>query len=261
MYKQSNLNIQKNNINSLIKYEEEGNIIYQRAQDGYINATAMCKTAGKAWGNYYKSSNTQEFLDALSSDLPNGRTGIILTNKGGIPSMQGTWVHPDVAIHLAQWLSPRFAVKVSKWIREWLSGKTSKSNLSYHLSRYLMNINQIPMGHFSILQEMTITLTAQLEQQGYIIPKNIVPDISEGKIFAKWLKNKGIDTDKMPTYLHRYEDGRVVKAKLYPVEYLPDFRNHLTNVWLPQYAHKYFKKRDESILPYLNQILQLNATC
>ena len=28
----------------------------------------------------------------------------------------GTWIHPKVAINLAQWLSPDFAVLVSNWI-------------------------------------------------------------------------------------------------------------------------------------------------
>ena len=30
---------------------------------------------------------------------------------------QGTWIHPDLAIQLAQWISPKFALQVSKWIR------------------------------------------------------------------------------------------------------------------------------------------------
>ena len=27
------------------------------------------------------------------------------------------WIHPDLAIQLAQWISPPFALQVSKWIR------------------------------------------------------------------------------------------------------------------------------------------------
>ena len=29
-----------------------------------------------------------------------------------------TWVHPQVAINIAQWISPEFDVQVSKWIFE-----------------------------------------------------------------------------------------------------------------------------------------------
>jgi hypothetical protein len=48
-----------------------------------------------------------------------------ITNKKFIDSKkgnslnfeQGTWIHPDLAIQLAQWISPSFALQVSYWIR------------------------------------------------------------------------------------------------------------------------------------------------
>jgi len=40
------------------------------------------------------------------------------TKKGNTNEFnQGSWVHPDLAIQLAQWLSPIFAIQVSSWIR------------------------------------------------------------------------------------------------------------------------------------------------
>lgn len=30
----------------------------------------------------------------------------------------GSWVHPDLAVQIANWLSPTFALKISKWVRE-----------------------------------------------------------------------------------------------------------------------------------------------
>jgi hypothetical protein len=45
-------------------------------------------------------------------------TELVQSIRGGTPELQGTWVHPQVAIALAQWLSPEFAVKVTKWERE-----------------------------------------------------------------------------------------------------------------------------------------------
>jgi hypothetical protein len=156
-------------------------------------------------------------------------------------------------------LSPKFAVKVSKWVMDWLSGKRPQNNLPYHLRRYLANTKNVPHGYFSVLQEMNIALVAPLEQQGYIIPEDVVPDISEGIMFAGWLKRQGVDTDKMPTYRHRYEDGRVVSAKLYPLKYLVAFREHILKVWLPKKAKEYFETRDTQALPYLNRILQFNS--
>ena len=36
--------------------------------------------------------------------------------------MQGTWVHPHVAINLGQWLSPKFAVRVAQIVEDWGRG-------------------------------------------------------------------------------------------------------------------------------------------
>jgi len=243
----------------LIKHEEEGQLIYQRFTDGYVNATTMCKVANKRLNDYGRLKETKEFIKELSTVAGIPATALVCTIQGGHPELQGTWVHPQVAINLGQWLSAKFAVKVSQWIFDWMNGKTPKGNLPYHLRRYLTNVKRIPNGYFSILQELYITLIAPLEARGYILPEKLIPDISEGRIFCKWLRSKGINTDKMHTYKHKYEDGRIVDAKLYPSEYLHAFRQHLSRVWLPKQAVKYFKERDVSILPYLNNILQSNA--
>ena len=44
-------------------------------------------------------------------------------------STQGTWVHPQVAINIAQWISPTFDVKVSGWVYEvMMTGKVDITN-------------------------------------------------------------------------------------------------------------------------------------
>ncbi|WP_419902348.1 KilA-N domain-containing protein [Kiloniella sp.] len=48
---------------------------------------------------------------------------VIVAEQGrGDRVTQGTWVHPKVAIHLAQWLSPEFAVQVTNWVFDWMNG-------------------------------------------------------------------------------------------------------------------------------------------
>lgn len=100
----------------LVQYEIEHEIIYQRVKDGYINATAMCKAAEKLFGHYNSVKAHQEFFAELSADIGIPISELIQAIKGGDPQLQGTWVHPQLAIHLAQWLSPKFAVRVSKGI-------------------------------------------------------------------------------------------------------------------------------------------------
>ena len=44
---------------SLINHEIEHTLIQQRAVDGYIHATAMCRVAGKKFADYYRLGQTQ----------------------------------------------------------------------------------------------------------------------------------------------------------------------------------------------------------
>lgn len=105
----------------LIPHEMDGITVYQRASDGYFNATAMCQAAGKRLNDYTRLAHTVEFLEVLSSATGNPVADLVISNMGGMPDVKGTWVHPDVAIHLAQWCSAKFAVQVSRWVREWFT--------------------------------------------------------------------------------------------------------------------------------------------
>ena len=104
---------------SLTKQFNEFNIRV-RDTDGYIHATDMCKVGkGKKYNDYFRLSTTQEFLNELIllTGIPADR---IIQGKGG--RYGGTWVHPHIAINLAQWVSPIFAVKVAGWVSRFISG-------------------------------------------------------------------------------------------------------------------------------------------
>jgi hypothetical protein len=230
----------------LIPHVVASEVVQQRVHDGYINATAMCQAAGRRWNDYGRIGPAVAFIDALAAETGLPVTELVQIVRGGEPHLQGTWVHPQVAVNLAQWCSPQFAVKVSQWVVDWMSGKSrpGNSNLPYHLQRY-----------FSVLAELSILLIAPLERLGYRLPPEMVPDISSGRIYRKELRAKGVNTDALPTYWHSYEDGRRVPAKLYPEEHLADFRRHVREVWIPKYAADYFRKRDAKALQYLPKLL------
>lgn len=231
--------------------------IDQRLMDGYINATALCKACKKDFYDYSRLKSTKEFIDELSSETGIPVSALIQTVKGGNPQFQGTWVHPQVAINLAQWASPKFAVLVSKWVFEWMQGSFNKNNIPYHLQRYLLNRGKIPVGYFSVFNEIVYSLIAPLEEMGYTLPDKLVPDISEGKVFCNWLrKEKNIDPSTFPTYTHEYGDGRKIpNVRLYPNELLPDFREHFNNEWLLQRAEQYLSKKDIKAIPYLQKMM------
>jgi len=85
----------------------------------------MCRAAKKLWGNYRQNQTTQEFLEALAPVIGIPITELIQTVRGGNPSLQGTWVHSRVAIHLAMWCSSEFAVQVTGWVEEWYLSRRS----------------------------------------------------------------------------------------------------------------------------------------
>lgn len=243
---------------TLISHKVQDSIIEQRSEDGYINATAMCKAAGKLMADYNRLSTTKAFLEELSADMGIPISQLIQVLRPGGDGLQGTWVHPQVSIHLAQWLSAKFAVQVSKWVHDWMSGKAGPTKLPFHLERHMLNFHKIPTGYFSVLQEMTNRLTAPMEAHGYRLPDNLMPDVSQAKMLCKHLRDKhGIDTTTLDKYTHEFPDGRKVQANLYPVKYLGDFAVLMAENWMPN-APAYFKPRDPSALIALDKMLLLS---
>jgi hypothetical protein len=151
---------------ALISHRVDGDVIEQRQIDGYINATAMCRAVGRQFNDYSRLGSTRAYLDALESDTGIPVSELIQSVKGGNSATQGTWVHPKVALHLAQWLSPRFAVQVSNWVYDWMTGRVSPAvhQMPYHLRRYLKNRGRVPDGHFSMLSEMIQAIIAPMEE-------------------------------------------------------------------------------------------------
>lgn len=249
---------------NLIHHEAGGSIIDQRTGDGYINATALCKASNKLWGDYRRNGTSVAFLTELSSDMGIPITDLVHSIQGGAPHLQGTWVHPQVAVNLGAWLSPKFAVKVSKWVADWMSGKGAPRPapvLPAHLQRYMANDNKVPAGHFSILQETGIGLFGPLHLLGFDVPKGWVPDISVGLLFCKWLRSAhGMNTDALPKYSHDYLDGRPPQfPKAYPDEYLALYRTWFRTVWLPQNGRAYFGSKNPKSLAFLDRMPALSA--
>ena len=100
--------------------------IQRRPSDGYVNATAMCKANGKRWPDYMANDRTKAYIAELAAvvGIPTtGMNGLVQTIQGGLPHLQGTWVHPRIAVDLARWISPAFAVWMDGWFLEVMQGQ------------------------------------------------------------------------------------------------------------------------------------------
>ena len=122
---------------NLITRDFHGVTIRQRS-DGYLCATDMCQANGKLFTGYKRLKSTKSFLVQLSDFLDKNpvmlisiteqNQELIQTVQGGNPEEQGTWIHPYVAINLAQWCSSVFAVLVTNWIYELLTTNSVSLN-------------------------------------------------------------------------------------------------------------------------------------
>ena len=96
---------------------DDGNTISVelRKSDGYVNATKLCRSAGKLFGEYHLLKSTRSLLRVLRASIGATADPIHII-KTGPNHLRGTWVHPRVATHLAMWISPSFAAKVTAWL-------------------------------------------------------------------------------------------------------------------------------------------------
>jgi hypothetical protein len=102
--------------------------IEYREEDGYINVSNLCKAGGKQFKHWNSIDKTKAFLKVLSSSVGIS-TNELIKYKSGSNSERATWVHPQVAINIAQWISPEFDVKVSGWVYEiMVTGKVDVKN-------------------------------------------------------------------------------------------------------------------------------------
>lgn len=146
----------------------------------------------------------------------------------------------------------RYFIECEKQLRESLAKPALV--LTPHLQRILCNQGRVPIGHFSMLEQMSELLLRPMEEYGYTLPANMVPDISLGRMFCDRLKEKGFPVDDLPTYWHKFIDGRPpVKAKLYPVDMLAEFQR-LFIAWMKERSVKYFRERDNSALEPLSLV-------
>lgn len=254
---------------TLIPHQVKNAVVDQRASDGYINATALCKAAGKLFNDYTRLESTKAFLAVVSekTGIPviKQKQSLIEVRQGSPDTGGGSWVHPKIAINLGQWLSPEFAYQVAEWVENWMSGKAPQikpgASLPHHLYRYLANDSKVPPDHFSILQETGLGLYGPLHMVGFDVPKGWVPDISVGRMFCAYLREThNINTDALQSYTHDYLDGRIVPGvKLYPLDLLPIYRQWFHRVWLPINGVKYFKSKDKGCLAYLDKLPALAA--
>ena len=123
--------------------ELNGISIEQRVKDGFINGTAMCTAHNKRINDWFRNQDTLDLFFTLAVDLDPGFNcensrnldltrlsgtkyskifpDLVVSRSGSPETGGGTWLHPILAVQLAQWCSPLFAIQVSIWVQEWVT--------------------------------------------------------------------------------------------------------------------------------------------
>lgn len=129
------------------------------------------------------------------------------------------------------------------------------------IARFNANADRVDPGYFSVINELVVRLWGRLEALGFRMPDNgldgkeLRPDISVGKGFAKWLDDLHPDAanDHIP-YIHSTPQTDVL-ARQYPVRMAGLYMEYVDTVWIPECAEDYFKKRAPAALAYLPKLL------
>jgi hypothetical protein len=233
--------------NELIVRQIDDSLIGQRPHDGFINGTSLCQASGKRINDYWRNQATQEFLEELSRSAGIPADRLVQTVMTGPNQDRGTWVHPDVAIHLAQWCSPRFAVQVSRWVREWLTTGQLRPRLSVYVQRlqYAYDVRmQAPRGYWTVFDQATNLLGKVEISWGYPVEEFDLLDGSVGTCWSRFRQGQPWASADVQYYEHRFPDRRGVRpAKAYLLQELPHFLSWLPDVYERTHLPKYLRAK------------------
>lgn len=85
---------------------------------GHVNATQMCASCGKKFNDYARLESTKAYWEGLAAETGFPVSVLVVSIKGGNDKeVQGTWVHPEIAIDLAQWVSVDFRIWANSTLR------------------------------------------------------------------------------------------------------------------------------------------------
>lgn len=119
------------------------------------------------------------------------------------------------------------------------------------------NAKRVPTGYFSIEQLVAALIVRTMEGFGYVLPTGLSPDTSVGLIFSRHLRDSGIHIDDIAKYDYVGPNGNKARVRAYPHRLLPQVRRWITEVWLVEYAPKYFRRADpKALTPVIRMIEQ-----
>jgi hypothetical protein len=87
---------------------EKTKILTIREEDGYVNATKLCKAGGKKYNAWSTRKKTTQLISFLSKELKMEEKELIKKELKGKNENRAVWVHTSIATNIACWVSIEF---------------------------------------------------------------------------------------------------------------------------------------------------------
>ena len=241
--------------------------------DGYIFATGLCKIVKKQVGGWLRLNETKELIKKLESDKLIHISQLVEVYKGNTSKYdQGTWIHPDLGIQLAQWCSPSFSLQVSKWIRELiltdkveLEKEKSNEELQEELNKIKNQLEEqiklnvdfqkkteeymIEIGKKTEENQVLANKFVRLQKRETFPDNNLVYIVTNDEIKKEriYLLGKAVDMKKRLTSYNKSMEHKVVYYKSFKNMYQMKVAEMMVLYKLNQYKTK--EKKERFLLP------------
>lgn len=219
-------------------------IIEFRKYDNYINATQLCKAGGKKLNDWLNLDYVKNLILMLES-----KAGILscnLIDKIKMTSnnyIEYTWIHPDLAIQLAQWISLDFYLQVSGWIRELYANENVNFNVK--LLKEKENLIKNSEKRIKLLEDLTLKRHTRNKY-----PESNVVYILTDKNNKKdriYIVGSTLDLTKRLSTYNKGIENIIVYYKSFETEELMKKAEDIVLLKLRKYQEK--ANRDRFILP------------
>lgn len=207
---------------------------------GYVNATQMCKANGKQWGHYAERKSSKAYWEGLANDIGIPISSLII-QVDAYGNEQATWVHPEIAIDLAQWVNIPFKIWANRTLLKVMTSETEQPKLpplSHENQLRLLELSQgllqlryderLAMAASAALKNLLegtakqsdepklLSVTEWLGTVGYRVPKG-KDSVLGRKIAARWRSQHDCDPQVAPKYVGTNHE---TKIKVYPQDFL-----------------------------------------
>lgn len=89
-------------------------IVLIMRDNGYVNATKLCRESGKEFEEWYQSELAKEYVKLVGEDVGVSVESLRIEVEDGEEELRGTYVHPKLIVILAMWADVEYALFVGK---------------------------------------------------------------------------------------------------------------------------------------------------